>query len=392
MARLAFVSGYWPTRDNPISGVFLVRQVQALAELGHSVTVMVPRTMGKAPQYLDLPALEVDGAVDFRSFPVLRAPGRLDRRGMFFRWGLKVTGRALRKELRADAAQGSRFDGCIVHDLRYGGLSAPIWQTSFGGPKICLINGIDPILEDVAGTRFLRDAMTEAIRAFGTFAIVGSHLADHMSALGVLRDLVDIVPNGADLPPAGAVRPFVRPGRGRPKYILSVSNLIELKGVGDTIAALSILSARGMDDFELRIVGDGPLRSELQALIARKGLGDKVTFLGRLPHGETLAEMARCDIFCLPSWAEAFGIVYLEAMAQGRPVIGCCNCGPADFVTDGLDGMLVAPKDPEAVADALSALWKAPERLERMSIAARRTAEGYSWRANAEMLIERLGL
>ena len=99
------------------------------------------------------------------------------------------------------------------------------------------------------------------------------------------------------------------------RRILSVSNLIRIKGVDDNLRALGSLYKRNPSiAWEYRIVGDGPCKQELEALSRSLGIAERVLFLGRIGYEETMAEIDACDIFSLPSWGEAFGIVYLEAM------------------------------------------------------------------------------
>ena len=91
----------------------------------------------------------------------------------------------------------------------------------------------------------------------------------------------------------------------------------------------------------LAVAGDGPLRGALEAQAAEEGVADTVHFLGRVPHARVLALMARAQLVALPSWDEAFGLVYTEAMAQGTPVVAGKGEGPEDFITDGVSGYLV---------------------------------------------------
>ena len=117
------------------------------------------------------------------------------------------------------------------------------------------------------------------------------------------------------------------------------------------------------------------------------GLSRRVTFLGRLSYEETMQEIAQADIFSMPSWAEAFGIVYLEAMARGRPAIGCVNNGAADIITDNEDGLLIGPRDVGALEAAIAHLLESPELCRRLGIAGRRTAERFSSDENARRML-----
>ena len=136
------------------------------------------------------------------------------------------------------------------------------------------------------------------------------------------------------------------------------------------------------------VVGDGPERSRLEDLARRLGIADRVTFAGRLEHHEVVREVARADIFCLPSWREAFGVVYVEAMACGKPVIGCRSQGAEDIISPGQDGILVEPRDVASLASALGQLLEDPELRQRMGEAARRRSRAFSWDRTAEIYLD----
>ena len=99
--------------------------------------------------------------------------------------------------------------------------------------------------------------------------------------------------------------------------------------------------------------------------------------------------MAACDIFTLPSWSEGFGVVYLEAMATGRPVIGCEGEGIEDLVEQGKTGLLVKPKCVDSLVEALDFLLSYPEEARAMGERARKLViENYTWGTNASKMIE----
>ncbi len=101
---------------------------------------------------------------------------------------------------------------------------------------------------------------------------------------------------------------------------------------------------------EFRIVGDGPERAKLQALSQAKRLGEHCHWLGDLSQDELAREYNRCDLFCLPSVQEGFGIVFLEAMAAGKPIVAA-RAGAVPEVVE--QGLLVEPESEEALADGI---------------------------------------
>ena len=140
--------------------------------------------------------------------------------------------------------------------------------------------------------------------------------------------------------------------------VLFVGRLIERKGIPYLLEAIRLLAGR--PEVHLDIVGEGSPKAELLALAARLGIADRVTFHGRVDD-DALSELyARCDVFVLPAIVDAhgdtegLGVVLLEAMSYRKPVIASNVGGIPDIVHDGETGLLVAQKDPAALAAALA--------------------------------------
>ena len=184
---------------------------------------------------------------------------------------------------------------------------------------------------------------------------------------------------GATVEPADDYLP------GEP-LVLTVGYLIERKGIRDLIAALGRLRREGRV-VHLAIAGDGPLRGALEEQAAQEGVAEAVHFLGRVPHARVLALMARAQLVALPSWDEAFGLVYTEAMAQGTPVIAGRGEGPEDFITDGESGYLVPVRSPEALAGIIAEVLDDHAEAAAIGAAGRAAALELSWERNARLTL-----
>jgi colanic acid/amylovoran biosynthesis glycosyltransferase len=159
-----------------------------------------------------------------------------------------------------------------------------------------------------------------------------------------------------------------RPPGGERLRVLTIGRLVEKKGTEWLLRAMHMFGriAPG-SDAELAIVGDGPLRPELEALANRLGLSDRVAFRGALPHSEISEELSRADVFALPSVVavdgdmEGIPVSIMEAMASGVPVIATRHSGIPELIEDGRSGLLADERDPHGLAVRLARMAREPE-------------------------------
>jgi len=172
------------------------------------------------------------------------------------------------------------------------------------------------------------------------------------------------------------------------RILLSVSRLITTKGIDLNLYALKKIIAK-YDNLLYLIIGDGSAHQELECLVNDLDLKGHVKFIGQQSHNRVMEYMSICEIFTMPSWQETFGLVYIEAMAHGKPVIGCQGQGVDGILTDGKTGLLVKPKDVDSLAKALDFLLRNPKEAKIMAEKARKVVlENYTWEKSAEKTIE----
>jgi len=189
----------------------------------------------------------------------------------------------------------------------------------------------------------------------------------------------NIIPNGVDTRhyrQDGPVRQELKDGK---LNILFVGRLEERKGVGDLIRACAYVK-KEYPNFRLIIAGPGIRLRTYYEMLARTLLGDQVVFTRFVPFDQLPQYYRTADIFCSPANSgESFGIVLLEAMASGTPVVATNIPGYASVITHGEDGLLATPSDERAIADALLTMIHDSKLRQRIIDRGLVTAEKYSW-------------
>lgn len=169
--------------------------------------------------------------------------------------------------------------------------------------------------------------------------------------------------------------------------ILTVGYLVERKGIKYLIEGFANIAKKYPESY-IKVVGDGPARSDLEKLAQGLGIGDRVEFLGSLKYDEVIPHYHSCDIFCLPALSETW-VVAQEAMACGKPVILTDTGSHPEHVPDGKVGYLVPLQDSQAVANALEKMLANPQKRQEMGLAARRhIEENYDWSKIAQQYLE----
>jgi glycosyltransferase involved in cell wall biosynthesis len=197
---------------------------------------------------------------------------------------------------------------------------------------------------------------------------------------------VTVIPYGVPLPETEA-GPLVGPSM--PPRILFVGRLVARKGVDRLLEGLATIADR---EWRLEIVGFGPERDPLERRAAELGLSSRVEFLGRVSSDELVAAYRRAACFVLPATlderadTEGLGVVLLEAMSHGVPVVATRRGGIVDIVEDGRTGLLVED-EPAAIAHAVAAILDDPERGRALGTAGRASVrERFGW----DSIVDRL--
>jgi len=267
------------------------------------------------------------------------------------------------------------YDVIHVHALNYHTAAAALAGRILGKPTVVKLansgraSDIDKMRNDeqLALAHLLLPTALRCDRFVASNATVVRELA----AAGVGAERICRIPNGVE---TDHIRPKASYEQSDPTIITYVGRLHRQKGVDTLLRAFARLSAReGADPIRLDLVGDGPLRDELEALAHRLGISDGVRFLGasdRVPD-----VLGASDVFVLPSRAEGLSNALLEAMSSGLPCVVSDIPGNVDVITDRDNGLLFTVDDPEVLADTLLGVVRSPGLREALGRRARHTAE-----------------
>jgi glycosyltransferase involved in cell wall biosynthesis len=321
-------------------------------------------------------AIEARGHRIDRIAPGTRGPVSLARR---FAFNLAVSGAA--RHVSPDVVVGFDLDGLFVRDS--------------AAPHFASIKGV--IAEEARFERGLpRARLTieaflekkHVLRSAGILA-TSRHSASRIAIdYGVPADRIAVVPEPIDLVRWREALSRAVPGPSSVGSILCVAHLYPRKDVATLLAAM----ARLRNDEVLRVVGTGPEKARLERRAQDLGLGSRVEFLGHVAFERLAAEYRRADVFCLPSRQEGFGIVFLEAMAAGLPIVAARAAAVPEVVVDGECGLLVPPGDVSALAATLDRLLaNRDERVRLGSGGARRVAR-FDARLVADEFLSAVGI
>lgn len=172
---------------------------------------------------------------------------------------------------------------------------------------------------------------------------------------GVLLDRIEVVPPPFDVERWRLDLRTAEAHRARESgpVVLCVAHMYPRKNISALIRISRLIIDR-VPEVQIRLVGDGPERNRLQKLVEALGVQASVRFLGQLPHRELVREFSGCDVFCLPSLQEGFGIAFLEAMASGKPVVGLRASSTPELIEHEVNGLLARPHDEIDLAEQLT--------------------------------------
>ncbi len=385
--KVLVISHMYPSAINPTYGIFVHKQVNALKNLGCEVKVVspVPFTPWPLPLlrkkwegYANTPRQDFIAGMEILYPRYFEFPGSLlmEYSGFFMYLGLR--------KLINRIYETFPFELIHAHVALPDGQAANLLKKKYKVPTVVTVHGQD-FQSTINKSSNCRKKMFATLNSVDKIITVSTKLKN-MVQDQPFSWKITVVNNGIN--PGDCQPDTLTDIAPKGKRIISISNLKKTKGIDLNLGAISSL-VRKYPDLEYYIIGDGEERNNLENLRDQLNLKDNVFFLGKMDHPQAMQKLAEADIFSLPSWQEGFGVAYIEAMSQGKPVIGVQGQGIYDVVNHGQNGLLVQPQDVDSVIQALDTLLGDPALANTLGEAGRKTVlEGYTWEQNALKTIE----
>lgn len=340
--KILFIPSWFPTEENPISGIFFKEQAKALQKNGHTVIVVVINKLWSLKKIFHYKKLNYvnksteDGLFiyeysGYNYFPRLHSLTK-----HIFNYRLNYLYKRIIKDF-------GKPDILHAHSSLWGGYAAAKLKKRTGIPLV--------LTEHTTwiGRGLIRKEHLSQIRyAFDSanyLIAVGPSLKKAMQQY-TSKD-IDIVPNCIDI---NKFSFKLKNNNGEsPFRFFSLGLLTKIKGMDLLIKAFSNLKNKNS---VLYIGGDGVERIQLEALVNQLNLNSRVHFLGNLSREKVAEQMSLCDSFVLASRYETFGIVYIEALASGKPIIAT-DCGGPSIIVNKDNGYLVPVDDVHSLSESM---------------------------------------
>jgi glycosyltransferase involved in cell wall biosynthesis len=387
--KVLMVTSSYPLFEGDGTAPLIEEIARSVTARGHQVDIVLP----------EHPTLKRSGEPRLRFFPFAYAPlPELNVWGYALsmtadrdpKWktvlvapfAIRATSRAVRNRLNAES-----YDVVHAHWLVPDGFLSLGPAVAAGKPLVISLHGSDVFAAERHG--LVRFAARRVFAAAGAVTACSSDLRDRALRLGARAGETRTVPYGVDAQFFGSAAPSSTGRRALMRHrlggswsktlVVAVGRLVEKKGFAHLIEAL-----RDAPDVHLAVVGDGDLHSALSA--CSRASGSSVTLAGRFNRTEIKEALECADLVAVPSIIDSKGNVdglpntLLEAMAAGKAIVASRVAGIPDVITDGIEGVLVPPRDAPSLREALTRLARDPQRRAELGEAAmRRVSRDLTW-------------
>lgn len=394
--RVLFIASYFPKPDNPMMGTWALEQARALVRNGAEVLVI--SFTAAVPALLAV----TSGAKAYAHCPTEYFwPGNvrvLYPRWLYYpiepikSWMYKQPQPYLRLAHLSAQKKLSKWIKAFSPDILFCHHSLPNgWITAShpdgsNKPIITFDHDYDEVSDCRRYPQRQRAMQTVVDQAWAMLSVSERMQKDIQSIFPTAKRLATH-PIGVNLPLSSHLKTQRPPELQHKTIVLCCAMFAERKGIPLLVEAFSSLASR-YPDAMFRIIGGGSEETNIRTAISRYDKNGQVRLLGKKNHAEVLQEMCWADCFALVSWDEPLGAVYLEAMANGKPIICGNDGGINEIITNGIHGYAVTPKDLSAAAEALEKMLSCPDVRIEMGKRSRQLIERkMTWDVRAQALL-----
>ncbi|MGW8315982.1 MAG: glycosyltransferase [Bacteroidales bacterium] len=367
--RILIIPSWYP----PDGGYFFKEHSEAILKKGWQVDVLVNRVVGvrkmlaEGNRSLQRGGIRIENGLRVLRSVFLKLPG--SEKMNIRRWA-----RSTRKRYSAYAQKFGPPDLILVHSVTWAGFAAYLIRKKYEIPYVIVEHRSFFVWSTPEAREMVRPYylpfFQKAYRNCSRLVPVSESLMTGLRTLMPwIDEKVEVIPN---MIREEMFRPPSSPRKAVPFVFFWAGRLEHVKGIDLLLEATSALASQSDTPFSVRLAGRGSLRKQLEDQAESLGIGERVTFLGRISREEIQQEMQTANCFVLPTRYEAFGAVLIEAMATGLPVIATRSGGP-QFIIDDTCGILIDPDTIDQLTGAMARMIREtssfdPERIRQKAI------------------------
>ena len=381
--NILIVTPLFPSHAEDHYGLFIVNSINALKNEGYNITVLVTRPwipsilkIFKPNRHQSRDPFQIGHDIEILVTYYFSIPRNYAR--WLSNWiSFKQIGMRLKKIIKHYS-----IDLIHVHNE----LSVPpvvSVASQFDVPVIATIHGVET---NERYWRGVRKPISKTLPQVKKIVLVGEPLRIFFKKLVNNDNNFVIVPNGFSF----SKDMLIKHKRYWPDTLtfVSASNLSDdAKRIDITLLAFADLEKEKKYNWTYIVIGDGTLKTTYEQLAFSLGLKDKVKFVGFCTHAEVYCYLLKSDIFCLPSFPEAFGVAHLEAMAFGLLAIGTQDQGPSMFIKHEETGLLVERDSVFSLKNVLRMIFNHPEKMKLIALNGKKHVhENFTWEQHAKKL------
>lgn len=359
--KILLIPSWYPTAKTPTKGVFFKEQAQALKKEGHKVIIADFHELWSVRDILrpkddtsGVTVNEENGLFVYRYKGYDYFPRIYSFKKYIFNYRLKAIYDKIEKD-------HGKPDLIHAHASLFGGYASTFLKNKLNIPLI-LTEHATAIGRNLVKKEYVAQ-LKLALNCADRIIAVGPELKKSLSNF-VIADKISVIPNCINVEHFISHEKKKNTLDSRPFRFFSLALLSAIKGIDVLLASFSQLEN---SNAELIIGGYGDQRNNLELLAKDLGISDRVSFLGELNRDQVVEQMNNCDAFVLPSRYETFGVVYIEALACGKPIIATDCGGPAIIVNDN-NGYLVPVDDIQALSESMANMIRDYQKFEPKEI------------------------